>query len=173
MSDPKTLLALVGVANFITQALVEAGGEITPELEGTMADLQLQVATKVDGYLAVMDRMEIEAEYWKSKADAYRKIAAAHTSVRERLKENIKRAMLAMGVTEVEGHETRFVLSATKPALVITDGAFIPEAYLDTVVEKVPNKIRIREALEHDQSVPGARLEGGHALRSYLRKVNK
>jgi len=49
---------------------------------------------------------------------------------------------------------------AQKPASVmIVDESQLPEQYLR--VKKEPNKVAIREALEHNENVPGAQLSNG------------
>lgn len=163
------LFELVAEANGITKAIIEAGGELSPELETALINIDLAMAEKVDGYDHVMERLEHEAEYWKAKADAYAKIAKAHANAKERMKNAIKSAMQAMEKTEVKGVDVRFKMTPVKPKLVI-DQATLDPSYLMQVTTSVPDKERIEMALRLGDEVMGAKLEQSFALRSYANK---
>lgn len=169
----ETLFNLVVQANSISQALCESGGELTPQLEALMAHVDTAFPAKVESYHIVMERMTVEAEYWKEKASVYLKIAKAHDALQERLKASIKDGMIALGKDEVMGESIRFKLSPTKGALVISDETKLPDEYLMIETKKVPDKEKIRASLEAFATVPGASLEGGYRMSKYTIKGSK
>jgi hypothetical protein len=171
MSGPK-LFDIVAQANHIERQIVEASGELSAELEAALAQVDLALAEKVDGYSAVMVRLDAAAEYWKVRADELARVARSVGAARDRIKEAVKAAMQAMGKDEVSGNEVRFNLSKVKPRLVIDDAALDP-AYKMQVTETVTDKERVRLALEEGFEVRGARLESSVSLRSYATKKEK
>lgn len=170
--EQDTLFSLVQQANVISRMLAESGGEITPELDALMANVDVKLPEKIDGYHVVMERLEVEAKYWKDKSTAYALMAKAHTAIQEKIKERLKEAMKALGVDEIKGHDVRFKLSNVKPSLVI-DEAKLDPSYTMVVTETVPDKERIRAALSEGARIPGAQLVPGQSLRPYLNKKEK
>lgn len=167
---PKTnLFEIVAQAQSIEKMIAEAGGELTPELEAALDNIDLTMATKVESYSYLVDRVCHEAMFWKGKAQQFTKLARALESVADRVEGNMKKAMIAMQKTEVLGESVRYVLSTTKGALVV-DTAKLPDTYKMAVTEYVADKEKIRAALEKFEDVPGAKLEGGYSLRKYANK---
>ena len=164
-----TLFSLVSQANAIEQAIAEAGGELSPEIEAALANIDIAVASKVDGYNAVMDRLDALAAYWKAEADKRAKIAKSVSAASDRLNANIKAAMLKMGKDEVIGNDVRFKLAKTKGRLVINEQELDPSFKME-IRDVVPDKERIKTALEDGFSVSGATLEPSFSLRSYTIK---
>jgi hypothetical protein len=164
--EKQTLFSLVAQTNAITQKIIEAGGELTPELEQALTSVDLAVSEKVDGYSFVMERMESDAAFFKAKAAFYSKIAKSAETVQERLKSSIKQAIQDLGSKEVVGNNIRFVLSAVKPKMIIDEMKLSPDMKMQ-VTTTVPDKERIREALEGGIPIEGAHLEESTSLRVY------
>ena len=168
----KNLSMIVSETNALTEILIKNGGELTEELETMLGCIELELAVKIDGYNAIMDRVEMEAQYWKEKSEQFIKISRACKKVKSRLNENIKKAMLEMDITEALGIDWRFKLSKTKPKLIIDDED-IPAKYCKEVVSFVADKEMIRQDLVEGATVTGARLEQGFSLRTYCNKKEK
>lgn len=169
MEQKQSLFEIVFQSQVLTQQIIEAGGELSPELEQALEQVDLAITAKVDGYNAVMDRLELEATYWKAKADMYSKIAKAHTAAQDRMKNAIKQAMQAMGKTEVCGDDVKFKLANAQPKLIL-DEAKIPKEFKMIVTTHVVDKERIKTALKEGFAVAGAQLEPSVALRAYVNK---
>ena len=165
-----TLHSLVQQAQVIESALVEAGGELTPELEAIIANLDVSVAEKIDGYSFIMDRFENEAAVFRTKADSFARVAKGLTLFQDKLKERVKLAMVAMGKDEIKGNEVRFKLSNSAPKLVIENEMVIGDAYKKIVQTIVPDKEKIREDLSIGLAVEGCKLVNGKALRTYINR---
>jgi hypothetical protein len=166
MSTENTLVSITAEMHAVIQQIIENGGELTPELESGFTEVGERLAEKTDAYAYFLDRLETEAEFWRSRADSLLKTAKACESLKKRLSGNIKFVMERLDQKEVCGSEMRFTLAKAKPALVIDEKALDP-AYFMQVTEMVPDKERIKSDLELGVPVPGAKLEGGYSLRKY------
>lgn len=166
MTEQKQSLAdIVGQANAIEMKLMESGGELTPELEAALLQVDASLPEKLDGYDVVMARLAAAEKMWAARADEYARVASALSNAQSRMKERLKWAMGQMGKSEVSGNEVRFTLVNGKPKLVINGE--VPEAYVTIVQTKQADKERIRADLEMGVKIPGASLEPTVQLRRY------
>lgn len=166
------LSEIVARSTALTQLIIQADGELSPELEAALAEVDLALQEKVDGYHYLMERLEGEGEYFAKKADAYKRVAKAHSQLSDRIKDRIKGAMIAMEKTDVTGFDVRFRLSKATPRLALMESMLDP-AYLLTVTTHVPDKERIKRDLLDGKTVGGASLEQGYSLRAYINKETK
>jgi hypothetical protein len=164
-----TLISLAQEAMQLSQAILEAGGELTPEVEAALTANTQALVTKLDGYVYIQDRLEMEAAHWKTRAEQCMSVSRTYSSARERLRESVKRVMIEMDQTDLRGSEHRFKLVKSKPRLVINE-AEIPAEYQMQVTTMVPDKERIREDLEMGATIPGARFEESFRLTDYVNK---
>lgn len=163
-----TLRDLVKSSQSIVEALIESGGELSPEMEAQLQNLEINLPAKIDAYASVMERMEMEEEYWKQKAEVLRSVAKGCSNVRERLKESLKYAAQSINATELIGNDVRFKISNSKPKLVL-DGPIDP-AYVIQVTTTEVDKKRIEEDLKIGVPVEGARLVETKSIRAYVNK---
>lgn len=161
-----TLFEIVAQANAIERQILEANGELSPELESALANVDLAVTEKVDSYSVVISRLDTASDYWKAKAAEYTKLAKSTANASDRIRAAIKEAMQSMGKDEVCGEDVRFKLSKSKASLVIDDMMLDP-AYKMVITTHLSDKEKIRSALDAGFEVRGARLEPGTSLRSY------
>lgn len=185
MSNPHTpkagsgLLALVNEAAELESRIVALAelneGEVDAKLEGYLNEVKANVATKADHYKFVMDRLEMAGALLEQRADEFYRAAAAMELVRESMKARIKEAMLTMGTEELRGAQWRFKLSKTKGRLVLDENFKdkLPAEYLIVKTVYDCDKERVRAALEEGKEVPGAHIEPGHQLRTYVAKGDK
>lgn len=87
----------------------------------------------------------------------------------QRMKGNLKKAMLENNVTRIDGETVYYRLSKAKAKLIIDDQS-LPGKYLMEVVVYKPDNERIRHAIESGETITGAQLEPSYSLRSYLKK---
>lgn len=167
LESPKTntLFDLAREALALSQAILEAGGEITPEVDALLVVNEQGLAQKADAYAAVLERMESEEALWDIRHKECKRMRDAYQAVQERLKDRMKQAMVAMQKDGIEGDLIRFKLSRVKARVVLTEA--LPAEYYITVTRVEPDIERIRAELELGRDVPGARLEQGFALRKY------
>jgi hypothetical protein len=167
MSDNKSLLALVQESNDLEKKLIEAGGELTPELEAALEVKEIQLPEKVDGYNAIIDRFEWIKKSYKERADFFLGLAKSSQSLIDRLESNLKIAMQAAGVDEIEGVDYRFKLQKSPPSVVIEDEAKVDGAYKVTETITKIDKKRMAEDLKLGIPVEGAKLNQGSYVKAY------
>lgn len=165
-----TLREIVAASSKLAELLAESNGELTAEIEAAFASIDLQTQEKIDGYYAVMKRMEMERDHWSSKAEDLDRMAKACDTVADRLKKSILFAMQSMGVDEIKGREVRAKLSSTKGRLLI-DEKLLPQDWKLQEVKWIADKERVRAALENLEDIPGAKIEGGVSIRFYAKKA--
>lgn len=172
-ADKLSLRDLTWQANELMDKIHQAQGEITPEIELALSKVDLGVREKIDGYAFVLERLKSEEAFFKAQADKYAKVAKASARAQERLKTSLKEGLLSLNQREAQGLTTRITISPTPEKLEL-DEKLIPNEYRMKVTEWVPDKERIKEALERLRLVDGAKLVGGWRLCIYPnRKVIK
>lgn len=148
------------------------GGEVNPNLENFLAEIEANIATKVDNYQYVMDRLEATATALALRAKKFNDASDALCNARDRMKDRIKVAMHERGLTEVAGRDIRFRLTSTKGRLVV-DSKKIPHELMLVKTVTEPDRERIRTLIESGQAVEGAEIQPGFQLRSYVNKDKK
>lgn len=167
------LLELVNESNAVIAQLIESQGEITPELAARMEVIELKLPEKIDNYAGLMDRIDMEAEFFKQKAQEYLKVQRGLNNLKDAMKERIKFSMRELKVDEVKGIYERFKLTRLDPKIVIDPGLLTGE-YLVEQITMVPNKEKIEGDLLENKNVPGAFLEPVYKLNKYKNsKVGK
>jgi len=160
-----TLRELTAEFGFFQQELIDAGGEISPEIETRLAHFEASLTTKADSIAYVLDHLDAEAIYWKAKASDMQKLARSFSNAHERLKDRVKFAMRKMGATEIKGDEQTFSLSDSRKKLVIFDQEKVPDSFLKETIVTEPDKYAIESSLKAGIEVPGCMLEPVYMLR--------
>lgn len=160
---------LVLYSQNITNQLIESGGELTPAIEYELANIEKDLAVKTDKYVYVMERLDLEAKYWKDKAALYAKVSQSCANVKENLKSRIKEAMQALDKTELEGLDFRFKLVNQGKALDINENKIPLKYKIEEVVYKLDRK-QLKEDLEKGEQVEGCTLRPVVSLRVYPKK---
>lgn len=154
-----TLQFLAQEAIEIARLIVEADGELSPELEKRLDVNAAALARKVDSYVHIDETLEMHEAMWKQRAQACSEMSKRFAFHRERLRDRVKATMQEMGSTEIQGTFNRYKLTALKPKLVITDEKALPANLTMQIVTLVPDRVRIEQALQEGFEVPGAALE--------------
>jgi len=169
----KALMVLVQESAALETALIESGGEITPEIEALLVVKDLHLPEKIDSYAMVTDRMDAVAQFYKLKADMFLRMAKSAESVIDRCEANIKAAMTAMATDEIKGNDIRYKLQKSPPACEIPDENLIDAGYKITQTITKVDKKRITEDLKLGVPVLGAKLTYGTSLRRYAATPTK
>ena len=136
MQEPvKPGLTLAGYmieANNLEAALIanaeSNGGELDPALDAFLADIEKNVAEKVDAYKFVIDRLEMSAAMLDEQANRFYAASKSVDNACSRVQHRIKEAMTIRGVDEVKGTNWRFKLQNTQGSLHVK-GA-VPAKYI-------------------------------------------
>lgn len=165
MGTTQTLVALAAEAQELCRLILENQGEMSPELEKRLEFNTTALMSKVDNYVFIEDHLEMNANYWKDKAEACKAVAARYEHAQEKLRNRIKLVMTEMGRKELLGEHYRYYLAQYKPKVVISQPEKIPSECKMVIQELVPDKDKIKSLLEEGFEVPGASLEPVFALR--------
>lgn len=131
MPAPLPLYEIDAELEALEAALLDAGGEITDDLEATYHDLLDMRAEKVAGYVAVIRRLELSADAYDAEV---KRLTAHRNTMRssaQRLKERLCEAMCRRGE---DTHDTplgrvRVQHASTRPVLLLVDPDDLPERF--------------------------------------------
>lgn len=166
-TETKSLATLVKDHNALVELIIESGGELNETLEEWLKVDEKSIASKVDGYKFAMDDLASRSEFLKARADVFRQAATTIENVIDRVKSNLKYQMMAMEADEVLGNEFRFKLSKPTGRLSIENKDVIPPSFTDEEIVFIPNKEKIKAALDAGETVPGCKIEFSQSLRAY------
>jgi len=165
----KTLPEITRKLGELEATIQENLGEIDSETEKELELWTESLMHKVDSYYHVVEKFKGIEKHWNEKAKYYSNVAKGCRSVHERLKERLKFHMAEKKKTEVFGQDFKFRLSKSKDKLEI-DEREIHAKWMKQVVKWEPDKEKIREALENNEKIDGAKLIKSYSLRSYANK---
>lgn len=146
---PMNLYDLTAELQEIEQALIESGGDITPEMEERWESLKELHADKIVGYVRMIRKFEVSEKAIKEEADRLAKAAKAMGNSAQSLKNRLAAGMAALGL---DMHETpigkvRLQSASRRPLELLTEDldAF-PERF--KVVKELVDKTALGKALE-------------------------
>ena len=160
-----TLLQLVKTSNEITETLYESGGELTPQLEDNLKQLEVSLEAKVDAYVAIIERSDKEIEFLEHKIKQLQSVKKGLSTLKDHLKDRLKLASRELEKPVLEGIESKVTVSPSKPSVIIADESQLTDKYLEKVVTYKPLKDIILTDLNQGIEVPGVKLEQGYSLR--------
>lgn len=165
----KSLISLANEAHVLKMQIIESEGELTPELEAALTVSEKSLIEKSDSYKYVMDDLNKYAELLKEKEDQVKKARQALENFSDKLKNNIKQAMIAYDKSEIHGSDYVFKLSNSKPSLVI-DEKILPKHFKHQVVTENIDKEKIMEEIKLTGFVDGCELKETKALKITINK---
>jgi hypothetical protein len=164
-NEVTTLASLSRMYADIEHELLANEGELTKEIETRLNNLVLNISTKVDSIAYVLERLDREAEALKARAKMFQSAAKRIQSAQDWLKQYTKVSMQAMSVNELQGQSYRFLLSNSKPKLVVSDEQSIPPEFWTETVTRSLDRDLIEMAIANGIDVPGVHYEEVKALR--------
>ena len=165
-----TLLAAAADYRALEQLLEEAQGELTPELEAWLDEMDGTLAEKTDAYVHIMGKLEANADHLKAEAAKLSLAARSLDGHYERMKARIKDAMAVMHKTEIVGSAWRFKRSPSAPRLIVDDEAKLPAEYRVPKTVYEIQKDALKAAIAKGEAIQGAHIETGDTLRVYANK---
>lgn len=129
-----------------------------PEAANEIAKALTALSTKVDSYAHVDKFAESQIEMLKKEKQHIDKQIKAYERVQETLRVVALNAMRLIGESKIKS-DSGHGLSIRKTQIVkITNGQNLPDWAVETIVERVPNKTKIKEAIKSGEKVDGAEL---------------
>lgn len=135
--------------------LLESGGEWTPEVEELIAELQGDLASKVDGYAALIREWEADAEKWKAEESRVASHRKARENAARRLKVRLTEQMVAIDQLKVETPRFKVAVQRSAAGVEVTCST-----------DKLPERFRrvIPESVQPDKKAIAAALKAGEDL---------
>lgn len=167
----QSLYEIATEAQRVAQRLIESGGEMTPELELSIALNDLDMESKIDAYAEVMARFENEEMYWKQREQECAKMKMVYQNSHKRMKNVLKETMVRLDRKKLDGDFHGFTLSQSAGSLVIEDETMIPGIYKIQTVTVEISKAMLKEALQSGEQIAGAHIEPSFTLRQRTSKT--
>lgn len=156
-----TLYDLTQEHHLICDAIEDAGGEITPEIEAMLAINEENFVSKAEGYAEIIAKYTILAENAKARKAQCERVQKIAENAVKRMKERILGAMQEYNLQKVECGMHKFSIR-TSQAVEITDEAQIPNTYIKVATSV--DKKALREDLIKGVIVEGAELKEKKSL---------
>ena len=140
-----------------------AGSMDADELEtfnDTLEAVLGEIEVKADGYAVVLAEIEGRINTVNREIGRLEAIESALSNTRRRMIDRLKTAMEDIGKKEIKTdlHRFKIVGNGGKQPLDMNEGC-VPEEYMKTEVKQVPDKDKIRKALESGECLTFAHLE--------------
>lgn len=143
----------------IAEQLQDSGGELTPDLELSLAINKDQLQVKSAGYAYVIKETEAEIKTIDSEIERLNGLKTVRKNSIERLRHAVKSAMELYGIEKIESNLIKITIAKNPASLVIDNESLIPAKFKKKENVITVLKKDITEALKAGQKVKGAYLE--------------
>lgn len=162
----ETLLDIQIRRDSLLTKIMENHGEITPEIELELNQIDFAQTSKIESYCNLLDRLENEITFWKEKQNRIKTLTQRLQQTIDNLKERLKGFMISNGHKTISGTETQITCYNSKPRVLIDDDCDMTKVPFEFIRTKLEiDKEAVRKALEEGKKLPFARLEQTKALR--------
>lgn len=128
-----TLFELTAEMAAIEDALIESGGELTPELEQALAENEKSLAKKVDDYAAIIAKFSYTEDILDAEIKRLQQRKKVVGNAKERLKKHVCDTMGIFGLTKLESNFNTF--TRRRSVKVETNDEQLTAAYTQRVAE--------------------------------------
>ena len=138
----------------LSNDIIEAGGEITPELETALAINKEQLQNKGINYGYVIKSLENDITAIEEEIKRLNALKSSRTKTSDLLKSTIKQAMQLYGIEELKTPTLK--INFRKSESVEVDDSVLDVNYFNHKVVSTPDKTRIKEDIKSGKEVVGA-----------------
>jgi hypothetical protein len=168
----KTLVDIVSDQMALDELLIERCGDVSDAdietiVSSWIGEISTGIAQKIEGYYRREEFLKTRAATFKERGKRLIDAAKVLDNTVEQLRDRLKYSMIQMDKFELLGTDNRYKLSQSAASVYISDSSKIPEEYLTITVTRIPDKKKIKAALEAGIIIDGASLERGFTLRSF------
>ena len=157
MNTMPSLYTISGDLLALLSAIEANEGEITPDIEQALAITEDQFAAKATDYGLAILNLEAMAKAAKAEKERLAGLQKFYENVSNRLRGALCGAMDVLDHPKVESPSVRLFLRHTT-ATEVDDVTKLPDEFVTTKIEDVPDKAAIKKALQEGREVPGAHL---------------
>ena len=135
--------------------IIEAEGEITPELETALTINKEQLQSKAVDYSYVIKQLDGDCEQIDAELKRLQQLKKVRTNLADRLKDTISNAM---NLYEVEKIETPLIKLSFRnsESVEITNESQLDACFIVTKTVSTPDKKAIKDAIKNGEIVTGA-----------------
>jgi hypothetical protein len=157
-----SLIDITSKIQSIIDAITEAGGEISEESFAELAEFKGALEDKaVSIAYVVKSIMESRINRLKDIEAQAKQKRQIEENAQNRLKEYLKRAMIATNTEKVKGDLYSVTLTKGRERVEIVNSSEIPNEYIETTITTTPKKKEIMEAWKNGTEVPGTKIVTG------------
>jgi len=121
-----TLFQLSAEMAAIEAALIENGGELTPELETAMAETSEGLQRKADGYGILLAKFAAVSDACKAEIDRIQNIKKTADNSVKRIKGHLAETMRAFEMKHLDGETHKFTLTQSTGTVIDEDAVLRP-----------------------------------------------
>ena len=140
----------------ITNELIEAGGELTSELETAIAINKIELQNKGIAYGFLVKSFESDVSAIDEEIKRLNALKLSRNKTIDLLKETVKNAMQLYGIEEIKTPTLK--INFRKSESVEVDPDAVLDMYCNFKTVKTPDKVKIKEVLKRGDAVFGASL---------------
>lgn len=139
----------------LTNELIESGGELTPELETSLAINKTELENKAKNYGFVVKSLENDVSNIDEEIKRLNALKQSRNKTIDVLKDTVKNAMQLYGIEEIKTSTLK--LSFRKSESVEVDPSLLDFKYMaQKPITYAPDKAKIKEAIKAGEAVSGA-----------------
>lgn len=175
--ETKTLFQLSADMAAIEDALWENGGELTDEIAQALTETEASLASKVDGYNAVIRSFASQSAMIDAEIKRLTALKKTADNAEKRLKQHVCDTMALFGIDKLEG--TYCKISRAKSSKIETDDATLLFSYttmIDELNAKLPPYITVepkvsKTAIKEYQKTEGILPAGAEVVENWSLRI--
>lgn len=141
----------------LEEALIENGGEVTPELEQALQINQDQLQEKGINYGYLIKSLKYQLDIVKAEKERIEDIKKRIEKTIDRLESTLIGSMELRGIIELKS-PTLTINFRKSESVEITDFDALPKEYITVKTTEMPNKTEIKQAIKEGKVITGAEL---------------
>jgi uncharacterized small protein (DUF1192 family) len=143
--------------NQLAEELIENGGELTPELEQSLAITEEQLQNKSVAYSFVIKEMDADIDIIDAEIKRLQAAKKQREKASDYLKERIKHAMDTFQIDEIKTPLVKINFRKSE-TVEVEDVNALPYAYKTVKVVETADKVAIKEAIKNGADIIGCRV---------------
>jgi hypothetical protein len=154
--NPLSLYAIMQEHVTLLQQIMEAEGEVSPEMEEALQLNGQEMQRKSMSVAYMIKTLEYNADVLEKEIDRLRSLKQKADNAKEFLKQRLSEAMILYGIERLDGGNIKLFFRKSE-SVDIFEPAFLPDKFLIPKPPE-PSKQQIKAAIKAGEEVPGARL---------------
>lgn len=165
----ETLKELVRQEAELEQAIIDSYGEVTPEIEERLKEIDLKIPEKVDRYHMFMEGLRAKAAERKRMAEELLEVSKGLEKALVKCQDYMLYVMNETGNPLLEGTFVKFRKSSSL-SVNVDDLEKVPKEFVKERVSRSADKTAIKSAIREGKHIPGVTVEENFGIRKYSKK---